>query len=1030
MSKLGETKMKILGSLKHKSKTLTDLSEELNLAPSTVSQHIQELLDLGAIQEQGGDIQRKWKYYEVNPAFDLSTYNVSFFQRHGMVVPIAAIVVAAIVVFAYLALVRAPQPITYVSAPLKCSATGNFTCGSPTVTSGGQLSLQVGGFSQAAQINGVACTYSSTLPTRFSHASISIPAKQLAIINFSCPAMQPGATQSSPVHIWLNYSTNGGPYEILQVAVITPPPVTINSTSTTSTSYTTYPTSISVTTVPGGTTTVPTTTIPYGIASNGTLLVNAVAPNSTSATVTLPKGYSDYICAVGTYLAPVGPASWQGYVNKNYSNIGEGYAYQKANNCTVKTYSPADIALSGVGINAVGSSLGIFESPEVYSNRTVLTYSTFKPNSRVIIMIATGGGSTVSGYTLPPGCTYLQQQQALGLGGWSPLSVAMSCNVTSPGNYQEIVYNPTGSGYFGNSYVSVAAFVFTPNTTTNYVGQVGFVLGTGLQGSGAPNSTVVFTINGQQVTWGQLMPLHGFYFYNVTSGENVSYSYSTYLIGRNYSLKFGSISQSNLTCDYAQSGTFRVGRIPTQPYTFCIDDAWYNPYNSTTTTTTTTATTTTIPQSCTTQIITMYKNQSVSCQLFSIVLASIVQQQNSTQILAQYYINFNGRYYGTVGLFQNSSTSVTVQNYTATINTYGMRNGPYYNNTWAQTKLSVSPSSPPPSSGCNVTATVYTGGSDVCSPFRVQLIDIGQPNSTGVSTALLNVYYNNATLSINNSMSPKHTAVFCTLSGCEGWTLSLYLNQTHPSLYSYQRWAQMQMKVSFNPGTTTTVTTTVTTTIPPQNGCNVTATVYLNRNDTCYPFRVQLINLGNPNANGTNPAYIRVFAPTNNSIGNFTVWPKHTYQFLSGQYTLNLYINQTNAQSLNSSMRWAQMQMIVQFSGTTTVGTTSTVSVSTSTIPQTCSTNVVTMYLGNTLYCNQYSINLASMSKASNGTIFANYRPYYYNTSYNSTISLTQNTSKAFAFAGRTMTIYSYNLNYSANVPLTGIWARTKFTIT
>lgn len=61
----GDTKRRIIELLDQKSKTLTDLSGKLGLAPSTISQHLQELMDWGSIRLVD-DRPRKWKYYEVN----------------------------------------------------------------------------------------------------------------------------------------------------------------------------------------------------------------------------------------------------------------------------------------------------------------------------------------------------------------------------------------------------------------------------------------------------------------------------------------------------------------------------------------------------------------------------------------------------------------------------------------------------------------------------------------------------------------------------------------------------------------------------------------------------------------------------------------------------------------------------------------------------------------------------------------------------------------------------------------------------
>jgi predicted ArsR family transcriptional regulator len=67
MSKPQETKKAILKLLSYKPKTLTDISQELELAPSTVSQHLGELKIIGVIQQVSNPHVKKWKYYTRAP---------------------------------------------------------------------------------------------------------------------------------------------------------------------------------------------------------------------------------------------------------------------------------------------------------------------------------------------------------------------------------------------------------------------------------------------------------------------------------------------------------------------------------------------------------------------------------------------------------------------------------------------------------------------------------------------------------------------------------------------------------------------------------------------------------------------------------------------------------------------------------------------------------------------------------------------------------------------------------------------------
>ncbi len=69
MSRTGETKSNILKLLGQKNRTLSEISSDLGLAPSTISQHLQELEISGAIEEVENEHIRKWKYYRLNPNY-------------------------------------------------------------------------------------------------------------------------------------------------------------------------------------------------------------------------------------------------------------------------------------------------------------------------------------------------------------------------------------------------------------------------------------------------------------------------------------------------------------------------------------------------------------------------------------------------------------------------------------------------------------------------------------------------------------------------------------------------------------------------------------------------------------------------------------------------------------------------------------------------------------------------------------------------------------------------------------------------
>jgi len=58
-----ESRVKILKALKERRKTQSELSKELALAPSTVSEHLEKMLDAGLIARKKD--HHKWIYYEL-----------------------------------------------------------------------------------------------------------------------------------------------------------------------------------------------------------------------------------------------------------------------------------------------------------------------------------------------------------------------------------------------------------------------------------------------------------------------------------------------------------------------------------------------------------------------------------------------------------------------------------------------------------------------------------------------------------------------------------------------------------------------------------------------------------------------------------------------------------------------------------------------------------------------------------------------------------------------------------------------------
>lgn len=136
MSKLFESKKKIIELVKEKPMTMTQISEKLGLGQSTTNQHIKELLKIGAIKEIENPYSRKWKYYEYNKGFEKrledNGYNVAKVRAFAVGI-LAIIAIAVIVIFLFNS--RAPVypgmnyttlPPSFNSQNSNSSAQGNF----------------------------------------------------------------------------------------------------------------------------------------------------------------------------------------------------------------------------------------------------------------------------------------------------------------------------------------------------------------------------------------------------------------------------------------------------------------------------------------------------------------------------------------------------------------------------------------------------------------------------------------------------------------------------------------------------------------------------------------------------------------------------------------------------------------------------------------------------------------------------------------------------------------------------------------
>ena len=101
MGKVWETKKKILKLMESGRKMPSEISAALSIAPSTVTQHLKELESMGAIREIDDPFVKKWKYFELNPGFNVRTMENAEMMRmktKSKMPYFAAAVVAAVLV--------------------------------------------------------------------------------------------------------------------------------------------------------------------------------------------------------------------------------------------------------------------------------------------------------------------------------------------------------------------------------------------------------------------------------------------------------------------------------------------------------------------------------------------------------------------------------------------------------------------------------------------------------------------------------------------------------------------------------------------------------------------------------------------------------------------------------------------------------------------------------------------------------------------------------------------------------------------
>lgn len=183
MSKTFDTKERILKLLNKKPLTVTQIAQALGLAQSTISQHIEELMQAGAVDEFD-DSKRKWRYYKANAEYysKISKYHGYGREEYSVAKKILTAGIVLIVAFAAFSLYHRP-----------IAANHNTT------------------------------TYNSTISSTYTTTVMAITPSTRAIPAFSasaCPIMFQNQTFNTALASYLNMSYYN--YSGMQQFVLTP----------------------------------------------------------------------------------------------------------------------------------------------------------------------------------------------------------------------------------------------------------------------------------------------------------------------------------------------------------------------------------------------------------------------------------------------------------------------------------------------------------------------------------------------------------------------------------------------------------------------------------------------------------------------------------------------------------------------------------------------------------------------------------------------------------------------------------------
>ena len=177
---------------------------------------------------------------------------------------------------------------------------------------------------------------------------------------------------------------------------------------------------------------------------------------------------------------------------------------------------------------------------------------------------------------------------------------------------------------------------------------------------------------------------------------------------------------------------------------------------------------------------------------------------------------------------------------------------------------------------------IYVNHNITSGPWTVVLVSLGAPTASGVSTATFSAYYK-GNLVGNTIVTPGTAASF----GNATSGIYLYLYQTFPGEYSYQKWARFSIAAYSTPSKKIS---------------------FIGQKVFSGPWTVVLQNVGQFNSTGTSPAVFAVYY-NNNLVNITTINVNGVASFEYDGYAISINVLQTFP-GLYSYQKWAGYDIV------------------------------------------------------------------------------------------------------------------------